>query len=82
MEAVEKDADWETKAITTGDTVETVKARYLNKMAEAAWVCGDPYPVPRQHQPLAHLGQHRAHQCQQPPSEYVPGRLGLQPRRP
>ena len=43
MEAVEKDADWQTKAITTGDTVETVKARYLlNKMAEAAWVCGDP----------------------------------------
>ncbi len=43
MEAVEKDTDWETKAITTGDTVETVKARYLlNKMAEAAWVCGDP----------------------------------------
>ena len=43
MEAVEGDEDWETKAITTGDTVETVKARYLlNKMAEAAWVCGDP----------------------------------------
>ena len=43
MEAVEKDADWQTKAITTGDTVDTVKARYLlNKMAEAAWVCGDP----------------------------------------
>ena len=43
MEAVEKDADWTTKAITTGEPVETVKARYLlNKMAEAAWVCGDP----------------------------------------
>ena len=42
MEAVEKDADWQTKAITTGETVETVKARHLlNKMAEAAWVCGD-----------------------------------------
>jgi len=43
MEAVEKDADWTTHAITTGEPVETVKARYLmNKMAEAAWVCGDP----------------------------------------
>ena len=43
MEAVEKDADWTTHAITSGEPVETVKARYLmNKMAEAAWVCGDP----------------------------------------
>jgi ribonucleoside-diphosphate reductase alpha chain len=43
MEAVEKDADWGLKAVTTGETLETVKARYLlNKMAEAAWVCGDP----------------------------------------
>jgi ribonucleoside-diphosphate reductase alpha chain len=43
MEAVEKDADWDLKAVTTGETLETVKARYLlNKMAEAAWVCGDP----------------------------------------
>jgi ribonucleoside-diphosphate reductase alpha chain len=43
MEAVEKDADWELKAVRTGETLETTKARYLlNKMAEAAWVCGDP----------------------------------------
>ena len=43
MEAVEQDADWTTHAVTTGEPVETVKARYLlNKMAEAAWVCGDP----------------------------------------
>ena len=43
MEAVETDGDWTTHAITTGEPVETVKARYLiNKMAEAAWVCGDP----------------------------------------
>ena len=43
MDAVEKDGDWTTHAITTGEAVETVKARYLmNKMAEAAWVCGDP----------------------------------------
>jgi len=43
MEAVETDADWELKAVTTGETLETVKARYLlDKMAQAAWVCGDP----------------------------------------
>src|SRR5687768_15711515 len=43
MDAVEADGDWTTHAITTGEPVETVKARYLmNKMAEAAWVCGDP----------------------------------------
>ncbi len=43
MQAVEQDGDWTTHAITTGEPVETVKARYLlNKMAEAAWVCGDP----------------------------------------
>src|SRR5687767_6502563 len=43
MEAVEKDGDWTTHAVTTNEPVETVKARYLmNKMAEAAWVCGDP----------------------------------------
>ena len=43
MRAVEDDGDWTTHAITTGEPIETVKARYLlNKMAEAAWVCGDP----------------------------------------
>ena len=43
MRAVEEDKDWTTHAITSGEPVETYKARYLlNKMAEAAWVCGDP----------------------------------------
>ncbi|HEX3220870.1 MAG TPA: hypothetical protein VHU77_12825, partial [Candidatus Limnocylindria bacterium] len=43
MQAVEEDSNWTTHAITSGAPVETVKARYLlNKMAEAAWVCGDP----------------------------------------
>ena len=43
MQAVETDGDWTTHAITTGEPVETVKARHLmNKMAQAAWVCGDP----------------------------------------
>ncbi len=43
MDAVETDGDWTTHAVTSGEPIETVKARYLlNKMAEAAWVCGDP----------------------------------------
>jgi ribonucleoside-diphosphate reductase alpha chain len=43
MRAVETDADWELKAVTSDEILETVKARHLlNKMAEAAWVCGDP----------------------------------------
>jgi ribonucleoside-diphosphate reductase alpha chain len=43
MEAVEKDADWTTHAVLDGHAMDTVKARYLlNKMAQAAWVCGDP----------------------------------------
>ena len=43
MEAVEADADWTTKAVLDGRAMDTVKARHLlNKMAQAAWVCGDP----------------------------------------
>ena len=43
MEAVEADADWTTKAVLDGRAMDTVPARYLlNKMAQAAWVCGDP----------------------------------------
>jgi ribonucleoside-diphosphate reductase alpha chain len=43
MEAVEKDADWSTHAVLDGRAMDTVKARHLlNKMAQAAWVCGDP----------------------------------------
>jgi len=43
MEQVEKDGEWTTHAVVTGAPMETFKARYLlNKMAEAAWVCGDP----------------------------------------
>ena len=43
MEQVEADGDWTTHAVVTGAPMETFKARaLLNKMAEAAWVCGDP----------------------------------------
>jgi ribonucleoside-diphosphate reductase alpha chain len=36
-------SDWTLKAVTTGETLETVKARaILREIAEAAWECGDP----------------------------------------
>jgi len=44
MRAVEKDAEWHTRAVTDRNKVmDTFKARELmRKMAESAWVCGDP----------------------------------------
>lgn len=43
MEAVLADADWDLKAVTTGETVQTVKAKDLfRKLSEAAWACADP----------------------------------------
>jgi ribonucleoside-diphosphate reductase alpha chain len=43
MQAVENDDDWNLKAVTTGKTVKTVKARNLfRQIAEASWECADP----------------------------------------
>lgn len=43
MKAVENDDDWGLKAVTTGKTLETVKARDIfRQIAEAAWECADP----------------------------------------
>lgn len=43
MEAVEKDQDWDLRAVTTGKPVKTVRARDLfRQFAEAAWECADP----------------------------------------
>ena len=43
MRAVETDADWKTINVTDGEPANTYKARDLfRKMAEAAWICGDP----------------------------------------
>lgn len=43
MQAVENDDNWDLKAVTTGKTVKTVKARALfRQFAEAAWECADP----------------------------------------
>jgi ribonucleoside-diphosphate reductase alpha chain len=43
MQAVLEDRDWQTRAVTSGEPVETIKAREILRMiSEATWVCGDP----------------------------------------
>ncbi|HEY3358813.1 MAG TPA: vitamin B12-dependent ribonucleotide reductase [Polyangia bacterium] len=43
MEAVSRDGDWHTRSITTGQVVETFRARKLfNTISGAAHQCGDP----------------------------------------
>jgi ribonucleoside-diphosphate reductase alpha chain len=43
MQAVVDDADWELRAVTTGEVLRTMKARDLwRQIAQAAWECADP----------------------------------------
>ncbi len=43
MQAVVDDADWELVARTSGEAIETIKARDLfRQVAEASWECADP----------------------------------------
>src|ERR1700744_30201 len=43
MQAVEDDADWDLKAVSTGKTVKTLRARDIfRQFSEAAWECADP----------------------------------------
>ncbi|MEW6582989.1 MAG: vitamin B12-dependent ribonucleotide reductase [Actinomycetota bacterium] len=43
MLAVEAGGDWTTRSVTTGETMDALKAREVMKeIAEAAWICGDP----------------------------------------
>ncbi len=43
MQAVLDDAEWDLRAITTGESVRTVRARELfSQIAKAAWECADP----------------------------------------
>src|SRR5438093_7558968 len=43
MQAVLDDADWHLRAVTTGEVLQTIKARKLfRQIAEAAWECADP----------------------------------------
>jgi ribonucleoside-diphosphate reductase alpha chain len=43
MNAVRSDGDWDMKAVSTGETIKTVRARDLmREIAQAAWECADP----------------------------------------
>jgi ribonucleoside-diphosphate reductase alpha chain len=43
MRAVLDDGEWTTKAVTTGEVMDTYKARDLmRQIAEGTWLCGDP----------------------------------------
>ena len=43
MRAVLDDGEWHTRSVTTGDIVDTYRARDLmRQIAEGTWVCGDP----------------------------------------
>ena len=43
MQAVVEDKQWDLKAVTSGDTIETVKAKeLLREISQAAWECADP----------------------------------------
>ena len=43
MQAVVDDRDWDLKAVTTGETVKTLKARELmRQFSQASWECADP----------------------------------------
>ena len=43
MRAVLDDGEWTTRAVTSGQVVETYKARDLMRMiAQGTWICGDP----------------------------------------
>ncbi len=43
MNAVQRDGEWTTRAVIDGSRLDTFRARDLmRKMADAAWICGDP----------------------------------------
>jgi ribonucleoside-diphosphate reductase alpha chain len=43
MQAVLRDGEWKTRAVTDGRVIATFKARdIMRKMSDAAWICGDP----------------------------------------
>ena len=62
MQAFEQDRDWKLKAVTTGETVETVRARDLMRDIAAGGVgMRRPRHAVRHHdQRVAHLPGHRA----------------------
>ena len=73
MQAVLDDADWDLKAVTTGEAVRTVKARELFRqiMQGGVGVRRSRHAVRHHDQQVAHRGQHRPHQRLEPVQEYM-----------
>ncbi|MBI3334279.1 intein-containing adenosylcobalamin-dependent ribonucleoside-diphosphate reductase [Candidatus Pacearchaeota archaeon] len=43
LKAAREDKEWQTKSVTTGELIETLKAKeIMMKIAEGTWTCGDP----------------------------------------
>jgi ribonucleoside-diphosphate reductase alpha chain len=43
MNAVQRDGEWHTRSVVDGRKLESMRARdVMRKMADAAWICGDP----------------------------------------
>ena len=43
MKAVEEDGEWHTRSVTTGEVVDTYRAReVMDAISNCAWLCGDP----------------------------------------
>ena len=73
MQAVVDDADWHLRAVTTGEVDQDGRARDLMRRDRTGHVGvrRSGHAVRHDDQPLAHGGQHRAHQRSNPCSEYM-----------
>ena len=82
MRAFEQDQDWKLKAVTTGETVETVRARDLMREIAAGrvGVRRPRHAVRHDDQRMAHVPGLRPHQRVEPVlGVHAPGQLGVQP---
>ena len=82
MRAVLDDGEWQTKAVTSGEVMDTYKARDLMQpdCRGHVGVRRPGHAVRHDRQRVAHLPEDRSHQREQPVlGIHVPGRLGVQP---
>ena len=82
MRAVLDDGNWSTKAVTSGQVMDTYKARDLMRLiAEGTYICGDPgYAVRHHGQRMAPLPEYGAYQrVESVLGVHVPRRFRVQP---
>ena len=82
MRAVLDDGNWSTKAVTSGEVMETYKARDLMQLDRRRHVCvrRSRHAVRHHRERVASVPEHRPHQrIQSLLGIHVPGRLGVQP---